>query len=138
MIPVSYNVRSLWVRRATTLAAGLGIGLVVFVFASVLMLSHGIERTLQSTGSDDNAIVLRKGSQAELTSGIDESAASLLRAAPEAAPGAAVAAELVVLIMAPRAATGHAVGNVIVRGVAPESFALRQQLPQVRLGVDTR
>ena len=37
-----------------------GVGLVVFVFAAVLMLAAGLERTLVATGSDDNAIVLLK------------------------------------------------------------------------------
>jgi len=38
MIPVKYNLRNLAVRKTTSIAAGLGLGLVVFVFASVLML----------------------------------------------------------------------------------------------------
>ena len=43
MIPVRYNVRSLTVRRATTFATALGVGLVVFVLASALMLAAGVE-----------------------------------------------------------------------------------------------
>ena len=68
MIPVSYNLRNLTVRKTTTLAAALGLALVVFVFASTLMLANGIERTLGRTGSDDVAMVLRKGANAELES----------------------------------------------------------------------
>ena len=83
MIPVSYNVRSLLARRSTTLAAALGVGLVVFVFASVLMLSHGIEKTLKSSGSADNAIVIRKGSQSETNSSIEDASVSILRLWPD-------------------------------------------------------
>ena len=36
MIPISYNVRNLAVRKTTTLASGIGLALVVFVVA----LSH--------------------------------------------------------------------------------------------------
>jgi hypothetical protein len=35
MIPISYNLRNLAVRKVTTLATALGIGLVVFVLAAV-------------------------------------------------------------------------------------------------------
>src|SRR3978361_1609802 len=71
MVPLSYNIRSLTVRKTTTLATALGIGLVVFVFSSVMMLSAGIKKTMSSTGKPDVAIVLRKGADAELSSAID-------------------------------------------------------------------
>ena len=80
MIPLSYNLRSLMVRRATTLAAVLGIALVVFVLASALMLSEGIRRTMGSAGRDDGAIVIRKGSDNELSSSITNETAGLLMA----------------------------------------------------------
>src|SRR6185436_4776800 len=83
MIPVSYNVRSLLARRSTTLAAALGIALVTFVFAAVLMLANGLEKTLGASGSPDNAIILRKGSLAETTSGIGDDVVSIVRASPE-------------------------------------------------------
>jgi putative ABC transport system permease protein len=127
MIPVAYNVRSLAARRSTTLAAALGIALVVFVFASVLMLANGIEETMRQTGSNANAIIMRKGSQAEMQSGIDEATAAILRSSPEAAAtpqGTMSTAEVVILITAPRAGTAG-VTNAAVRGVLPESFELR-------------
>ena len=48
---------SAMISKTTTLATALGIGLVVFVFASVLMLGAGIKRTLSSTGKPDVAII---------------------------------------------------------------------------------
>jgi putative ABC transport system permease protein len=50
MIPVRYNIRSLAVRKTTTLATAFGIALVVFVLASSLMLSAGIKKTLGVSG----------------------------------------------------------------------------------------
>lgn len=124
MIPVAYNLRSLAARRSTTIAAALGIALVVFVFASVLMLANGLEASMRATGSPANAIILRKGSQAEMQSAIDEGAMAVLRASPEAAMSTA---EVVVLITAPVVGrTG--VTNAAVRGVAPESFQLRGRI----------
>ena len=130
MIPISYNWRSLTARRSTTLAAAFGIALVVFVFASVLMLSNGIEETMRATGAPRNAIILRKGSQAEMQSGIEEAAVSVLRAAPEAAAaaqGTMSTAEVVVLITATKAGTSG-VTNVVVRGVSPESFQVHERV----------
>ena len=75
-------MRSLAVRKATTFATALGIALVVFVLASALMLTAGIKKTLATSGKPDNAIVLRKGSDAELGSVIEESSVPLILAAP--------------------------------------------------------
>ena len=41
MIPLSYNLRSILRRRFTAFATAGGLGLVVFVFAAVLMLARG-------------------------------------------------------------------------------------------------
>src|SRR5579863_8637241 len=85
MIPIAYNLRNLAVRRTTTLAAAAGLGLVVFVFSSVLMLSHGIERTMGRSGKEDIAIVIRKGSEGELASGIEEGQIGMILANHEVA-----------------------------------------------------
>lgn len=45
-IPLSYTWRSLWTRRLTTVLTLGGIALVVFVFAAVLMLAHGVEKKI--------------------------------------------------------------------------------------------
>jgi len=39
MVPLFYNARSLWARRLSTGLTVVGLGLVVFVFSSVLMLA---------------------------------------------------------------------------------------------------
>ena len=71
MIPLSYNVRNLRVRKTTSAAAVLGLALVVFIFASVQMLANGITRTLGRSAAPDVAVVLRKGSTAEIESNIE-------------------------------------------------------------------
>ncbi|MEO7329326.1 MAG: ABC transporter permease [Minicystis sp.] len=85
MIPIAYNLRNLAVRKSTTIAAAGGLGLVVFVFASVLMLSNGIERTLGRSARPDVALVMRKGSDAELSSGVEEVQVGLVLAGKEVA-----------------------------------------------------
>ena len=81
MVPLRYNLRSLAVRKTTTAATALGIGLVVFVLSASQMLADGIEHTLGSAGAPDRAIVLRKGADNELVSSIDAKLVSLIMAA---------------------------------------------------------
>ena len=73
MIPITYNVRNLAVRKTTTVATALGIALVVFVFAGV---ADAVERHREDARAQpadaDMAIVLRKGADTELSSSIDE------------------------------------------------------------------
>ncbi|MBD3298821.1 MAG: ABC transporter permease, partial [candidate division Zixibacteria bacterium] len=54
-----YTLRNLLTRRLTTTLTVLGLGLVVFVFAAVLMMANGLEETLVESGSSNNAIVVR-------------------------------------------------------------------------------
>ncbi|MBI1849997.1 MAG: ABC transporter permease [Planctomycetes bacterium] len=119
-IPFSYNLRNLVVRRTSTMAAALGIGLVVAVFVLVLALAKGFAFAVQSTGLETNAIVLRKGSNAEITSGIEREIAESIAVRPEIAKdesGAAmVVAEVVTLVVLPR--NDGADVNVTVRGTA--------------------
>lgn len=133
LIPISYNLRSLAVRRTTTLVTVAGIALVVFVLAGALMLSRGIERTLGKTGSRDRAIVLRKGSDAELSSSIEAPTVSLIRAAPgvkKDANGAPIGVGeiVVVLAMDKVGSTTGGISNVQVRGVPDGTMAFHKDV----------
>src|SRR5665811_1980522 len=86
-IPISYSYRNLLARRLTTFLTAAGMALVVFVFAAVLMLSEGLRRTLVATGSFDNVVVLRAGSESEVQSAIDRNQAGIIGAQPEIALG---------------------------------------------------
>lgn len=130
-IPLSYNIRSLFVRKATTLAAAFGIALVVFVLASSMMLSRGIQQTLVSTGARDRAIVLRKGAETELASNINTQTSGIVMAAPGAKKegGTTVAArEVVVVIAQEKEGSEGQISNVQVRGVEPQSYVMRKEL----------
>lgn len=132
-IPVSYSFRNLWTRRLTTLFTAAGMALVVFVFASVLMLAEGLRKTLVDTGSYDNVIVTRKASGSEVQSGIDRPAASVVETQPEIAAGTEgqrlVAKELVVLINLKKRGSSKP-GQVVTRGISSNSLTLR---PQVKI-----
>jgi ABC-type lipoprotein release transport system permease subunit len=132
-IPVSYSYRNLWTRRFTTVLTASGMALVVFVFAAVLMLAEGLRKTLVETGSLDNVVVIRKGSQSEVQSGVDRTQASIIETQPEVALAQngepLLAKEMVVLIDLPKRGTDKP-SNVVIRGIGAFSLSLR---PQVRL-----
>lgn len=127
-----YSLRNLAARRGTTLLTAGGMALVVFVFAAVLMLAEGLERTLVDTGSPDNAIALRRSSETEVQSALDREQVAIVEGQPEAAFGMTgerlVARELVVLVVLPKQSGART--NVVVRGIGPASLALR---PGVRV-----
>ncbi|EYF04702.1 ABC transporter permease [Chondromyces apiculatus] len=134
MIPVAYNLRNLAVRKTTTLATAAGLGLVVFVFASVLMLANSIERTLGRSGRPDVAIVLRKGSDAELASGIEAQQVSLILGnadvakRPDGKPDGV--GEIAAVILLPKLGTDGE-SNVQVRGVPDDVMAFRPSVTLV-------
>jgi ABC-type lipoprotein release transport system permease subunit len=129
----AYSFRNLLTRRLTTFLTATGMALVVFVFASMVMLADGLEKTLVETGSFDNVVVTRRSAGSEVQSGIDRLQAAIVDTQPEVAIGlngrGLLAKELVVLIVLPKRGTDSP-ANVIIRGISETSLALR---PQVRL-----
>jgi hypothetical protein len=77
-VPLAYVARNLWTRRLTTVLTAGGLALVVFVFATVLMLDAGLKQTLVATGEYDNVVAIRKGSETEIQSGISRPQAAVL------------------------------------------------------------
>ena len=132
-IPFSYIARNLWVRRFTTLLTAGGMALVVYVFATVLMMSEGIRATLVATGQPDNVIVLRKGAGAEINSSVDRSQAAILESlagiATDASGQPLLSKEPVVLNNLPKRGSGKP-SNVTVRGTSLRGLQMR---PQVQL-----
>jgi putative ABC transport system permease protein len=132
-VPFTYIWRSLWARRLTTVLTVGGVALVVFVFAAVLMLAHGLEATLVDTGSADNVIVLRRSATSELVSQVDRGTAEVLETAPEIFPAAdgrpLLSRELNVVINLYKKGSND-MGNVTVRGVSAHGLELR---PGVRV-----
>ena len=130
-IPINYIARNLVARRLTTILTAGGMALVVYVFATVLMLAAGLEQTLVSTGQDDNVVVIRRSAQTEVQSGVDRRQASVIESLPDIATGAdgqrLISKEPVVLINLPKRSTGKS-ANVVIRGVTPAGLTLRPQV----------
>lgn len=132
-IPLKYTFRNLQSRRLTTGLTVLGITLVVFVFAAVLMMAYGVERTLVATGSDENVLVSRKASNGEISSIIDGETINIILSMSQVARTAAgtplATKDVATVINLPK--TDYVgITNVTVRGVSPEAFTLR---PMVKI-----
>ncbi|MCM8594586.1 ABC transporter permease [Accumulibacter sp.] len=132
-VPLSYVARNLRVRRVTAALTALGMALVVYVFATVLMMSEGIRVTLVATGQPDNVVVLRKGAGAEINSVISREQAAIVASLPGIATDALgrrlASSEPVALNNLPKRGSGKP-SNVTVRGTSEIGLELR---PQVRL-----
>ena len=132
-IPLKYILRSSSSRRLTTVFTILGIALVVFVFAAVLMMANGVQQTLKSTGSDDNVTVVRKAAASEIMSIIDREAAGIVTNMPQvarSAEGRPISSKEVVVIINLQKIGSDGISNVTVRGVEEAALQLR---PQVRI-----
>src|SRR5260221_4648926 len=105
-IPFSYIARNLVARKVTTLLTAAGMALVVYVFATVLMLAAGLRQTLVATGQDDNVVVIRRGAQTEVQSGVDRRQAAIVESLSDMAIGGdgrkMLSKEPVVLINLPK------------------------------------
>ena len=131
-VPFKYSLKSFTSRRLTTFITVAGIALVVFVFAAVLMMAHGVQKTLVSTGSDDNVKIVRKGSNGEISSIIGGDTQNVISTLPyisKTSDGKPIISyEPVVIINLSKISGG--LSNVTVRGVSPTSPELR---PQVKI-----
>jgi putative ABC transport system permease protein len=135
MIPFRYSVRNLSRRPLTATVTIIGLSLVVFVFAAVLMLSRGVHETLARNGSPDNALILRDGATSEATSILSRDQVRLLTAEPDFAVAQdgspLIDAEVVVISSVPRV-DGSGNANVGVRGFGDKALQIRDSVKIVR------
>ena len=132
MIPIVYNVRSVAQRPVSTALTALGVGLVVAVFIGMLALANGFRSALVRTGSETNALILRKGADSELSSGLGRDVASIVSADPHVATGAdgrpLVSPEVYVLIPLAKSFDTTQIANVVVRGVSEQAWQVRHNV----------
>jgi ABC-type lipoprotein release transport system permease subunit len=131
-IPLTYNLRSVRQRPVSTALTALGIALVVAVFIGMLALANGFAAALTKTGSEQNVLVLRKGADSEMSSGLDRDAVNTLMASPHvarAADGRALASpEVYVVIPLGRMGDTTQLANVVVRGVSAQAWQVRNNV----------
>jgi ABC-type antimicrobial peptide transport system permease subunit len=118
-IPVVYSLRSVAVRKGSSAMAVGGITLVVVVFVTLLSLAAGFRKVVETSGSPQNVIVLRKGADAELQSQVMRDAARVIGELPIVAEEGGrklVIVESVLIVARPKVGGGEV--NVTIRGAA--------------------
>jgi putative ABC transport system permease protein len=128
-VPISYNFRSIRARWTSTIVAILGIAGTVGVFVAMLSLARGFRATLVASGSPDDALIMRAGSQSEMMGGITLDSVRTAEDKPGVARDASgrplVTQEVVGVIPIPLISTGTD-ANVQVRGVSPNVLEIRK------------
>ena len=130
----SINLRSIPQRWGMSLATILSIALVVGVLLGFLALTNGFRATLSGTGSDNIAVLLRSGAQAELNSGFGRDTVRLIETSPgvarDADGEAILSAELYVITDATKRSTGNE-ASLSLRGVDEMAPRLRENFQLV-------
>jgi putative ABC transport system permease protein len=126
------TLRSVPQRLGSATVAIIGIGGVVVVFTAVLSIAEGFRAAMRGTGDPQTVIVMRAGSDTEMTSGIGGEEARLITEAPGVTRGEGgvfASPELFVIINAPLTRSGTD-ANVPLRGLTPVALKVR---PNVRI-----
>jgi len=124
------NLRNLPQRVGSSIVAVIGVAAVVLVFAAVLSMAKGFERTMISAGSEDTAIIVRSGSTSELTSGLSNEQVLIVADAPgvlKDGDDSVISAELYVVVDVKKK-TSNTDANVPFRGVQAGAFDVRKDV----------
>src|SRR5262245_16501241 len=130
-IPVAYNLRNLAVRKGTTLMTALGVALTVAVLLTTMALVEGLRSLFASSGNPLNVLVMRKGSTAELMSGVPRQAFQDIKFKNGIARGKngdpMVSAELVTVLNLPSVDNPDG-SNITLRGIPPVGMEMRSDI----------
>ena len=125
------NIRSIPARLGSSTVAVIGIAGVVLVFVAVLSIAEGVNATMKASGDPNLVLILRAGSDTEMTSGFGGDSVRIIQDAPGIARDGSgapmMSPELFVVVDHPLKRSGSA-ANVPLRGVSPEAFKVHQRL----------
>jgi putative ABC transport system permease protein len=128
LVPLSYNLRSLFVRKTATLLTVLGIGATVAIVSGVIALQQGFQSMYTGGGRSDVAVFLRPGASNEGDSQFSrDRGLKLIKSTPEIEDGPSgpiASMEAYLALLLPPARGG--VTNVPLRGVQPMTFEIRR------------
>jgi putative ABC transport system permease protein len=124
------TIRSIPQRLGSSIVAIIGISGVIIVFTAVLSIAEGFRAAMRGTGDPQTVIVLRAGSDTEMTSGLSGETARLITEVPgieHGSDGVHASRELFVIIAVPLKRSGTD-ANVPLRGLTPAALTVRPQL----------
>ncbi len=117
-------------RLGSSLAAAFGVAGVVTVLVAVLSIAEGFQAALAGTGSNKTAIVMRGGSDTEMSSILSMDDTKIIVDGPGVrrdVNGPIASAELFVVVDIPKKSTGTP-ANVTLRGVQPAAISIRRDM----------
>ncbi len=122
------NLRSIPQRLGMSLATVVAVAFVVGVLLAFLAMANGFRATMEGTGSEDIAVILGSGAQAELNSNLGRDSALLIEQAPGIARDAdgrpVTSGELYVIVDGKKRAS-NTDANLPLRGIGPMGPELR-------------
>lgn len=124
------NLRTIPLRFWMSLASVTAIAVVVAVLLTFLAMANGFRTTLEGSGSDDFAMMLRSGSQAELTSVLTRDQVNIIAESAGIArdhKGALISAELYLTVDAKQRNSQSKV-NLPFRGLDERGLELRPNI----------
>ncbi|MGH8166340.1 MAG: ABC transporter permease, partial [Woeseiaceae bacterium] len=124
------NIRNVPQRLGASLVAVIGVAAVVLVFAAVLSMAKGFERTMISAGSEDTAIIMRSGATSEMNSGLSHEQTLIVANAPGVLKDGdtpVASAELYVVVDIKKKSTNED-ANVPLRGIQQAAFEVRDNV----------
>jgi len=125
------NIRSIRERLGSSSVAIVGISGVVLVFVAVLSIAEGVAATMKASGDPLTVMILRAGSDTEMTSGLGGEEVRLIQDTPGVARDGSgaplISPELFVVVDHPLKRSGSP-ANVPLRGVSPEAFKVHDRL----------
>jgi putative ABC transport system permease protein len=126
---MTLNLRTIPARLGSSAVAIIGIAGVVVVFVAVLSIGAGFAAAMQGSGSPGRALVLRRGADTELTSGLQGPEVDVIKQAPgirRDASGPRASGELYVMLDIPKQSTPNTGANVPMRGIEPAGVPARE------------
>jgi len=125
------SLQSLSARLGPSLVITIGMAGAVAVVITLISIGLTFDRTIRSSGHEDRAIILRKGSPNETTSAIDLNTLGHIADAPGVRHGAGaeplISAEVLATTTLHRRADGNEAAG-LVRGMGPASREVRPEL----------
>lgn len=134
---ISMNIRSIPQRFWMSLATVVAVAVVVAVLLAFLAMANGFRTTLQGSGSEDLAVLLRTGSQAEINSILTREQVNLIAESPgiaRDAEGPLISPEMYLIVDGKKKDT-LTKANLPLRGIEKRGLDLRPsvQITQGRM-----
>jgi len=131
MAVTALNLKTLPTRFWSSLVIVLGVAGVVGVVVSVLAMVTGLATSMAHAGRTDRAIVLRGGSDTEVSSTLARDTVVTILDAPgirHDTTGQAIGSAETVMVLSRPMRNGGTDANVTLRGIGPQGLALRPEL----------